>query len=197
MDQRWRTFKCRSAPLLLWTLIRSGMDALSISFSAPRFVFFGTSDYESASEIYRVCGFCEQVLPAESSSYIQNAHPCERCRYRPRSRDAPTTKHLYKILMSICTDKSAMVVVVFDRAARNLFGCSADEFLRFFSQNPTAMEMASEVLEGEMLSLVLRPPKGGYGQQLRAVSIVPLSSSFQPVMAILPQLYASGQFPLS
>ncbi|XP_024357374.1 uncharacterized protein [Physcomitrium patens] len=146
---------------------------------------------------YRVCGFCEQVLPAESSSYIQNAHPCERCRYRPRSRDAPTTKHLYKILMSICTDKSAMVVVVFDRAARNLFGCSADEFLRFFSQNPTAMEMASEVLEGEMLSLVLRPPKGGYGQQLRAVSIVPLSSSFQPVMAILPQLYASGQFPLS
>lgn len=49
---------------------------------------------------YRVCGFCEQVLPAESSSYIQNAHPCERCRYRPRSRDAPTTKHLYKILVN-------------------------------------------------------------------------------------------------
>lgn len=87
-----------------------------------------------------------------------------------------------------------MVVVVFDRAARILFGCPADDFLRFLSQNVSAVETASKVLEGEMLSLVLRPPKGGYGQHLRAVSIVPLSSSFQPVMAVLPQLYASGRF---
>lgn len=54
------------------------------------------------------------------------------------------------------------------------------------------VEMANKVLEGEMLSLVLRPPKGGYGQHLRVVSIVPLSTSFQPVMTVLPQLGTSG-----
>ena len=40
--------------------------------------------------------------------------------------------------VSIATEDCAIVVVVFDRAARLLFGCSADKFLQFASQTPCA-----------------------------------------------------------
>ena len=40
--------------------------------------------------------------------------------------------------VSIATEDCAIVVVVFDRAARSLFGCSANEFLQFASQTPFA-----------------------------------------------------------
>ena len=57
-----------------------------------------------------------------------------------------------------------------------------------------AAEMASKVMEGEMMSMILRPPKGGYGQHLRVVSITPISSSFQPVIAVLPKHCTSGLY---
>jgi hypothetical protein len=40
--------------------------------------------------------------------------------------------------VSIATENCAIVVVVFDRAARLLFGCSADDFLQFAAQTPFA-----------------------------------------------------------
>lgn len=40
--------------------------------------------------------------------------------------------------MSIATDTKVFVVVMFDRAARVLFGCSADEFFDFAKTNPYA-----------------------------------------------------------
>lgn len=49
---------------------------------------------------YQVCGSCERVVSEESTSYGPNVHPCEFCRRRPRNPNAPTTKHLYKLLVS-------------------------------------------------------------------------------------------------
>ena len=40
--------------------------------------------------------------------------------------------------MSIATDTKVFVVVMFDRAARVLFGCSADEFFDFAKIHPFA-----------------------------------------------------------
>lgn len=49
---------------------------------------------------YKVCGSCERVVSEESTSYgAPNVHPCEFCRRRPRNPNAPTTKHLYKLLV--------------------------------------------------------------------------------------------------
>lgn len=40
--------------------------------------------------------------------------------------------------MSIATDTKVFVVIMFDRAARVLFGCSADEFFDFAKTHPFA-----------------------------------------------------------
>lgn len=40
--------------------------------------------------------------------------------------------------MSIATDTKVFVVIMFDRAARVLFGCSADEFFDFAKTHPYA-----------------------------------------------------------
>ena len=38
--------------------------------------------------------------------------------------------------MSVASDTEVFVVVMFDRAARVLFGCSADEFFHFAKLHP-------------------------------------------------------------
>ena len=40
--------------------------------------------------------------------------------------------------MSKATEKRVIVVIMFDRAARVLFGCSADEFFDFSKTHPFA-----------------------------------------------------------
>lgn len=40
--------------------------------------------------------------------------------------------------MSIASDTKVFVVVMFDRSARVLFGCSADEFFDFVKLHPFA-----------------------------------------------------------
>ena len=40
--------------------------------------------------------------------------------------------------MSIASDTKVFVVIMFDRAARVLFGCSADEFFDFAKSHPSA-----------------------------------------------------------
>lgn len=47
--------------------------------------------------------------------------------------------------MSIATDTKVFVVILFDRAARVLFGCSADEFFEFTKTRPFAGNLHSLV----------------------------------------------------
>ncbi|GLT65026.1 hypothetical protein SLA2020_374810 [Shorea laevis] len=91
--------------------------------------------------------------------------------------------------LSIATDTKVMVVICFDRAAKVLFGCSAHEFLDFAKIHPFTAENASKVLEGEMLQMTLSKPKNLNAQHLRAVTIVPVRSGFQPVIQTLRELY--------
>lgn len=80
-------------------------------------------------------------------------------------------------------------VVLFDRAARVLFGCSAQDFIDFAKHQPFSVETASKILEGEMLRVTLSKPKNGNAQHQRVVSVVPLKSGFRPVMDTLKELY--------
>ncbi|GLT65028.1 hypothetical protein SLA2020_374830 [Shorea laevis] len=132
---------------------------------------------------YRACKLCERALPDHPPN-----SSCIACKSKfPAS--FPSHQHLFRLLLSIATDTKVMVVICFDRAAKVLFGCSAHEFLDFAKIHPFAAENASKVLEGEMLQMTLSKPKNLNAQHLRAVTIVPLRSGFQPVIQTLRELY--------
>lgn len=81
-----------------------------------------------------------------------------------------------------------MNVICFDKNARVIFGCSADEFFGFATNNPNAAKNASILLAGEMLRVTLVEPKRR-GQHLRMTNVVPQRSDFQPVILSLKELY--------
>lgn len=85
-----------------------------------------------------------------------------------------------------------MVVVCFDRAARALMGCSADELSRFCAAHPSAAARAGEVLEGEMCRMSLQGSKSGNAEHLRVASVAPLRSGFRPVIDALRSVYGVG-----
>ncbi|KAK9158599.1 hypothetical protein Scep_005173 [Stephania cephalantha] len=88
-----------------------------------------------------------------------------------------------------CERDGGFVVICFDRAARVLFGCSADEFFDFVKRNPFAGMAAGKVLEGELFRMTLSKPKNGNAQHLRVASIVPLRPDFKPAIVALRRLY--------
>lgn len=148
---------------------------------------------------YRVCSVCEKTLPEASLNPNPTINPCSSsaslpmCRYcnfkNAFNPGSSGSKRLFRVLMSIATDTKVFVVIMFDRAARVLFGCSADEFFDFAKIHPFAAITAGKVLEGEMLRVTLSKPKNGNAQHLRVVSVVPLRSSFQPAIVGLSELY--------
>ncbi|KZV47204.1 hypothetical protein F511_05255 [Dorcoceras hygrometricum] len=132
---------------------------------------------------YRVCSACEKTLPDSSDS-------CRYCSFSNISNPCSSgPKRLFRILMSIATDTKVSVVIMFDRVARVLFGCSADEFFDFAKTHPHAAMTAGRVLEGEMLTVTLSNPSNGNAQHQRVVSIVPLRTGFQPAIETLRELY--------
>ncbi|GKV01292.1 hypothetical protein SLEP1_g13857 [Rubroshorea leprosula] len=60
-----------------------------------------------------------------------------------------------------------------------------------------AAENANKVLEGEMLQMTLSKPKNLNAQHLRAVTIVPLRSGFQPVIQTLRELCSAQGWSLT
>ncbi|PSR86560.1 Translation initiation factor IF-2 like [Actinidia chinensis var. chinensis] len=141
---------------------------------------------------YRVCSVCEKTLPdnASATAATSSSSLCKYCNFNNAFNPGPSTsKRLFRILMSIASDTKVFVVVMFDRAARVLFGCSADEFFDFAKLHPFSAETAAKVLEGEMLRVTLSKPKNGNAQHQRVVSVVPLRSGFRPAIETLRELY--------
>ncbi|KAH6774696.1 replication factor-A carboxy-terminal domain protein [Perilla frutescens var. hirtella] len=133
---------------------------------------------------YRVCSVCERTLPENS------AVCCRHCNFSNSFNPSSSgSKRLFRVLMSIATDTKVFVVIMFDRAARVLFGCSADEFFNFAKTHPFAATTACKALEGEMLTVTLSKPKNGNAQHLRVVSVVPMRTGFEPAIETLRELY--------
>ncbi|KAL8152219.1 hypothetical protein V2J09_009979 [Rumex salicifolius] len=122
---------------------------------------------------YTVCSVCEKPLPDSSPSL------CSVC-HRFNSFNPPS-KRLFRVIVSIASDSKVFEVICFDRAARVLFGCSADDFFHFAQLHPFAATTAAEIMEGEMFRMTLANSKSGNAQHPRVVSIVPLNSGYQPV----------------
>ncbi|XP_047165972.1 uncharacterized protein LOC124835131 [Vigna umbellata] len=123
---------------------------------------------------YRVCTVCERTLPNPSST-------CHSSN--------PPSKRLFRILMSVATDTEVFTAVCFDRVARLLFGCSADEFFNFAKLHPFSGITLKEIMEGEMFTMSLSKSKNANAQHVRIASAVPLSSSFEPAINVLKQCY--------
>ncbi|KAI7743369.1 hypothetical protein M8C21_003552 [Ambrosia artemisiifolia] len=130
---------------------------------------------------YTVCSICEKTLPDPTTTATSSTR-CNHC-------TGSTSKRLFRVLMSVATDTNVFVVVLFDRAARVLFGCSAQDLFDFTNIHPFCGETASKILEGEMLRVTLSNPRNGNAQHQRVVSVVPLRSGFRSVMDSLTELY--------
>ncbi|KAK4764043.1 hypothetical protein SAY87_013481 [Trapa incisa] len=113
---------------------------------------------DTSNFFYRACSLCERTLPED--------HPASRCCIHCANRYATSasagSKLLFRVLMSIATDEKVFNVICFDRVARALFGCSADEFWDFARLHPFATAAANRVLEGELFRMSLSTPKNDY-----------------------------------
>ncbi|XP_062082187.1 uncharacterized protein LOC133788650 [Humulus lupulus] len=138
-------------------------------------------DFTSFS--YRVCSICERTLPENPTSL------CNFCTFNSRSS---ISKRLFRILMSVASDTKVFTVICFDRAAKVLFGCSADELFDFAKLHPFAAETTSKILEGEMIKVTLSKPKKGNAQHLRMSQVFPLRSGFRPAIETLKESYGVG-----
>ncbi|KAL2938461.1 RNA-directed RNA polymerase catalytic subunit [Bienertia sinuspersici] len=134
---------------------------------------------------YLVCFVCEKPLSDPTSL-------CKFCSRNAINSASFRSKRLFRLLMSIASDTRVFRVICFDRAAKVLFGCSADEFFDFAKFHPYAAVNAGKFLEGEMCRMTLAKPKNGNAQHLRVASVVPLSSGFQPVIQSLKELYGDS-----
>ncbi|XP_058105355.1 uncharacterized protein LOC131248874 [Magnolia sinica] len=158
---------------------------------------------DSSNVSYTICTTCEKTLVTGSTCNSTNDNDvppfCKFCQdFKTAAAAAFITssssrfKRLYRLLLSIAYGNKVVVVICFDKAARVLFGCSADEFFDFEKVNPFAALNAGKILEGEMFQMKLCEPKNGNAQHLRAVSVVPLRSGFRPVIDTLRKLYRVG-----
>ena len=107
----------------------------------------------------------------------------------------PAPARVYRLLLSLATHDRVVPVVLFNRAARTLMGCPAEDLARFFAAHPGSARAAAEALRGEMCRVVLRAPArnrrsaGAADERLRAVSVVPLRDGFRPVVDAIRTLY--------
>ncbi|KAJ7947870.1 Nucleic acid-binding, OB-fold containing protein [Quillaja saponaria] len=136
---------------------------------------------------YRVCSICERTLA--DNPINGPSSPCKFCNFNAFNPGSSGSKRLFRVLMSIATDTKVFTVICFDRAARVLFGCSADEFFDFAKLHPFVADNVGKILEGEMFRMTLAKPKNGNAQHLRVVSVFPLRSVFQPAIETLRELY--------
>ncbi|RLN17613.1 uncharacterized protein C2845_PM02G20990 [Panicum miliaceum] len=141
-----------------------------------------TSDFS-----YLSCPRCELALP-------DGAVSCFACG-GGGGGGQPAPTRVYRLLLSLATHDRVVPVVLFNRTARTLMGCPADDLARFFAAHPGSARAAAEALRGEMCRVVLRAPArnkrstGAADERLRVVSVVPLRDSFRPIVDALRTLY--------
>uniref|UniRef100_A0A0E0IVY7 Replication factor A C-terminal domain-containing protein n=1 Tax=Oryza nivara TaxID=4536 RepID=A0A0E0IVY7_ORYNI len=133
---------------------------------------------------YLSCPRCERALP-------DHADACAACTGRGGG-GGPVPARVYRLRASVATHDRVVPVVLFDRAARVLVGCPADELARFFAAHAGAARAAEEALEGEVCRVAMRAFAKGAAERFRAVSVVPLRDGFRPLIDTLRELYCTA-----
>ncbi|XP_040992969.1 uncharacterized protein LOC121239729 isoform X2 [Juglans microcarpa x Juglans regia] len=99
---------------------------------------------DHTSFCYNVCSVCERTLPD-----IQSL--CKFCNFNNSNPCSSSSKRLFRVLISIASDTNVFTVICFDRAAKVLFGCSANEFFDFTELHPFA---GNSILERNLQGLL-------------------------------------------
>lgn len=165
----------------------TGGDGGAAATETPPFCTIVAADMSDFS--YLSCPLCELALPDGAAS-------CFVCAGSGGVQPAPA--RVYRLLLSLATHDRVFPVVLFDRAARTLMGCPADELARLFATHPGSACAAAEALRGEMCRVVMRAPTrnkrsaGAAEERQRVVSVVPLRDGFRPVVDALRMLYPRG-----
>uniref|UniRef100_A0A0E0BDB9 Replication factor A C-terminal domain-containing protein n=1 Tax=Oryza glumipatula TaxID=40148 RepID=A0A0E0BDB9_9ORYZ len=133
---------------------------------------------------YLSCPRCERALP-------DHADACAACTGRGDG-GGPVPARVYRLRASVATHDRVVPVVLFDRAARVLVGCPADEVARFFAAHAGAARAAEEALVGEVCRVAMRAFAKGAAERFRAVSVVPLRDGFRPLIDTLRELYCTA-----
>ncbi|KAK9999416.1 hypothetical protein SO802_019019 [Lithocarpus litseifolius] len=89
---------------------------------------------------YRVCAVCERTLPDNDPTSL-----CKFCNFNAFNSVSSGSKRLFRVLMSIASDTKVFTVICFDRMAKVIFGCSADEFFDFAKLHPFAGNLISSL----------------------------------------------------
>ncbi|PKI51460.1 hypothetical protein CRG98_028171 [Punica granatum] len=77
--------------------------------------------------------------PAHSvKGLFRKIPPPTHCHHCAARNAAAGSKRLFRVLMSVATDQKVFTAICFDRTARVIFGCSADEFFDFAKLHPFA-----------------------------------------------------------
>jgi hypothetical protein len=174
-------------PLARCTTTTGGDGGAAATWTPPfcTIVAADTSDFS-----YLSCPRCELALPEGAAS-------CFACG-GGGGGGQPAPARVYRLLLSIATHDRVVPVVLFDRAARVLMGCPADDLARFFAAHPGSARAAVDALRGEMCRVVLRAPTknkrsaGAAVERLRVVSVAPLRDGFRPIVDTLRTLYPRG-----
>ncbi|KAJ4977230.1 hypothetical protein NE237_002336 [Protea cynaroides] len=177
---------CRGLNTGTWLPDSPRTDMDNMEGEGPSTVICTVVAVDSTSFCYRVCSVCDKTLPDKGPPV------CRFCDIKGFNPGSSGFKRLYRILLSVASENKVFVVICFDRAARVLFGCSADEFFEFSKLNPFSAVAAGKVLEGEMFQMTLSKPKNGNARNIRVVSVFPLRSDFSPAINTLKKLYNVG-----
>ncbi|XP_020518117.1 uncharacterized protein LOC18426486 isoform X2 [Amborella trichopoda] len=103
---------------------------------------------------YIACSSCEKPLHTQHNPSSTPALCCSFCK-------SSSFKRFYRVVMSVASGNKVMVVICFDKAARVMFGCSADEFFDFAKVNPFAGRCQSHGLisRGHRMGSLINSPR--------------------------------------
>ncbi|KAM0846933.1 hypothetical protein ACQ4PT_055354 [Festuca glaucescens] len=156
-----------------------GSSAAAAATWTPPYCTIVAADMSDFS--YLACpACCRRALPGHAEGVS-----CAAC-------GGPAPERVYRLLLSVATHDRVFPVVLFDRAARTLLGCPADELAHLFAAHRGAARAAADALQGEMCRLALREPARDGAEHLRAVSVAPLRDGFRPAVDAIRTMYSRG-----
>eukprot|EP00271_Cylindrocystis_brebissonii_P010068 TRINITY_DN26168_c0_g1_i1.p1 TRINITY_DN26168_c0_g1~~TRINITY_DN26168_c0_g1_i1.p1 ORF type:complete len:191 (+),score=12.98 TRINITY_DN26168_c0_g1_i1:745-1317(+) len=151
---------------------------------------------ETTDMSYEACGACERALSGfrggerVASWRSWACGVCQNVDLTSKSWAAiQRRKRQYKLRLGLQVEEQILIVVAFDKVARQVIGCSADEWWKCAGSFPGAASALRDLLEGIVCEVHAREKTRGAGAELRAMVINPLDESLECPYATLTKWF--------